>query len=110
MEYQDELKLQAYLDGELTETEAREVAGRLARDPQAEALLMELRQTCETLQGFEEGVRLPESRDFYWSKIQRGIQRLDQAAPEAPAPIPLIARMRRLLVPAAGLALLVIAG
>jgi anti-sigma factor RsiW len=109
MDYQEQLKLQAHLDGELPKTESRELAARLARDQSAGALLNELRQTRDAMAGFEEGIRLPETRDFYWSKIKRNIQRLDAPVPDARPSIPLIARLRRLLVPAAGVALLVIA-
>jgi anti-sigma factor RsiW len=110
MDFQDQLKLQAYLDGELPESESREMANRLARDPDAAALVKELRQTREAMAGFEDTIRLPEARDFYWSKIKREIQRQDSPAAEIPPPVPLIARLRRLLVPVAGLALLVIVG
>ena len=110
MEEQDQLKLQAYLDGELPEAEAREMANRLARDPGAAALLTELRETREALRTFEAETRLPESREFYWSKIKREIERQEPSRP-APAPaVPLVERLRRFLIPAAGLALLVIAG
>jgi anti-sigma factor RsiW len=110
MDYQDQLKLQAYLDGELPEAESREMANRLARDQDAAALLTELRQTREAVAGFEDEVRLPESREFYWSKIKREIERPEQPVAESRPSIPLIVRLRRFLVPAAGLALLVIAG
>ena len=110
MDYQEQLKLQAYLDGELPESEAHEIANGLARDEAAAALLKELRQTRDALAGFEDGIRLPEGRDFYWSKIKRDIQRLDAPVAEIRPPVPFIARLRRLLVPAAGVALLVIAG
>ena len=110
MEYQDQLKLQAYVDGELPEAEAREMANRLAQDQAAAALVTELRQTRQAFGAFEEDLRLPESRDFYWSKIKREIERLERAPTPVAARPPLIARLRRFLVPAAGLALLVIAG
>jgi len=110
MDYQDQLKWQAYFDGELPEGESREMADRLARDPGAAALLTELRQTREAMAGFEDGIQLPEARDFYWSKIRREIERQDAPAAQLPSSVPLIARLRRFLVPAAGLALLVIAG
>jgi anti-sigma factor RsiW len=110
MDYQDQLKLQAYFDGELPEGESCEMANRLARDPSAAALLNELRQTREAMVGFEDGIRLPEARDFYWSKIKREIERQDATTAEIRPSVPLIVRLRRFLVPAAGLALLVIAG
>jgi negative regulator of sigma E activity len=109
MDYEAQLKLQAFLDGELPEAEARQVANRLAQDQEASALLAELRQTRQALAGFETGTRLPESREFYWSKIQREIERLE--APSAtPAATPLLARLRRLFVPATAALLAVLAG
>jgi len=109
MDYEAQLKLQAFLDGELPEAEARQVANRLAQDQEASALLAELRQTRQALAGFETGTRLPESREFYWSKIQREIERLE-APMAAPASNPLLARLRRLFVPATATLLAVIAG
>lgn len=73
MEYDAQLRLQAFLDGELSEAEARDVAKWLARDREATALLGELRMTRQALVGFEVGVTLPESREFFWSKIERQI-------------------------------------
>ena len=46
MDYDAQLKLQAFLDGELPEAEASEVAKWLARDREAAALLEELRNTA----------------------------------------------------------------
>lgn len=104
MEYQNQLRLQSYLDGELPEAEAREVAAWLEGDQEAKALVAELSNTRHSLKGFEEAVRLPESREFYWSKIQRQIER--EQAPERPlaSVIPWSARLRRFLMPATGLA------
>jgi len=110
MEYQDQLKLQAFLDGELPEADAREVAARLVREPEAAALLGELRRTRESLAGGEKAVKLPETREFYWSKIQREIVRLETPTSEPAAKAPLGALLRRLFVPAASLAVLVIVG
>jgi anti-sigma factor RsiW len=111
IEYQDQLKLQAYLDGELPEREGREVANRLAQDQEAVALLGELRQTRKALAGVEAGVRLPESREFYWSKIARQIEREAPAAAAEPVQrISVLTRLRRMLMPAAGLAVLALAG
>ncbi len=109
MDYQEQLKLQAYLDGELSEGEARDMADRLARDQEAAALLAELRNTRDALAGAEADNPLPESREFYWSKIRRDIERTEAPAPE-PVEEPLLARLRRLLVPAAAIALVATAG
>ena len=109
MDYDAQLKLQALLDGELPEAEASEVTQWLARDPEAAALREELRNTREALVGFEAGIQLPESREFFWSKVQREIQRLEAPAAK-PASMPLSALLRRFLVPASAIALLLIAG
>src|SRR6478736_2848877 len=109
MNYDGQLKLQAYLDGELPEGEARELAAGLAQDPQAEALLTELRQTRDAMAGSEQVKALPESREFYWSKIQREIKRVEAPAPQPVRVSGLMMALRRFLVPLTGMALLVVA-
>ncbi|MCS7091212.1 MAG: hypothetical protein RMN51_03035 [Verrucomicrobiota bacterium] len=80
------LQLQAWLDGELPDSERRAWETRLASDPQARALVEELRTVRTALQNFDErAIRLPESREFYWSKIARAIQ-TPRNAPQQPAP------------------------
>lgn len=69
-----ELKLQAYLDGELTAAEAAEVERWMDQDAQMAALSKELKQTTAALKAGEPEVKCPETRDFYWSKIARGIE------------------------------------
>ena len=103
-----QLKLQAYLDGELPPGEAREVADRLAQNADARALLGELQNTGRALADFESEIKLPESREFYWSKIQREICRLEQPQPAA-ASVSWLAAWRRVLVPAGALAVAVLA-
>lgn len=98
-----QLKLQAFLDGELPEPEAREVAALVARNREATDLLNEMRFTRQALKASEPDVKLPESREFYWSKIQREIERLEPA-PAAAEPAPFLARLRRFLVPAGAVA------
>jgi anti-sigma factor RsiW len=109
MDWDRQLKVQALVDGELAESEAREVTQWLERDAEAAALLTELRQTRAALAGIEADLRLPESREFFWSKIQREIQRLDKPA-ATPVRAGLLARLHRFLVPTAAVALLVMAG
>lgn len=105
MEYRDQLRVQAYLDGELSQAEAREMTERLARDPEASALLAELRQTRAALADFEAGVSVPESREFYWSKIRRQIEREEPVKPEAAGPSPALAWLYGWLRPAMAVAL-----
>jgi len=108
MDNEAQLKLQAYLDGELPEAEAREVANWLARDRDAAALHNELKNTRQALVGHETGIQLPESREFFWSKLEREIQRAEPREAVANA-VPWAARIRRFLMPVSGLAVLVVA-
>jgi anti-sigma factor RsiW len=107
-DFDSQLKLQAYLDGELPSTDAQRVEQSLAQEPEARALIEELKATRSALAGFETGVPLPESRDFYWSKIQREIQRQSRAETAART-LPWAARLRQILLPAGGLAVLLVA-
>jgi anti-sigma factor RsiW len=112
MTEEQQFKVQAFLDGELPEGESREVAAWLARDADASALLGELKNTRGALRVFDStaDVKLPESREFYWSKIKREIERTAPAmAPEPKAP--LFHWFRRVLMPlgtVAALALVVV--
>jgi negative regulator of sigma E activity len=103
MDIDAQLKLQAFLDGELPEAEAKDVANWLARDQEAALLLGELRHTRQGLAGYETVMQLPESREFYWSKIKREIERLDPVPAAAPKRS-LLAAWRRMLVPASAIA------
>lgn len=110
MEYDAQLKLQAYLDGELPETEASDVSKWIARDQDATLLLAELKNTRQALAGGEAPRPLPETREFFWSKIEREINRLEPARP-ASARESFITHWRRLLVPlsaAAALAIIIL--
>lgn len=105
----NELNLQAYLDGELPAGEARDVAEWLARDRDAQALFAELKATRTALRENEPIMSLPESREFFWSKIERAVTAAEAAAPERVG-VPLLAQLRRFLAPFAGVALVVFLG
>ena len=104
MKMESELNLQAYLDGELSPRQGRKVAAWVAADAQAKSLLDELTMTKGALAGSELELKVPESSDFYWSKIQRAIVRAEQVVQPRPVPRFLVA-WRRLLAPLAGVAL-----
>ncbi len=109
MNHDAQLKLQAYRDGELPAAEAAEVQSWLARDAEARALLAELEHTAKALSGNEAELKLPESREFFWSKIEREIQRLEQPATRDPArEISWTVWVRQQFAPLAGLASLAI--
>lgn len=101
--FDEQLKLQAWLDGELPEAEAREVAQLVERDAEAQALVTELRWAREAIRSNEPQMALPESREFFWSKIEREIQRQTPPVREATVPAWVMA-LRRWLVPVAGVA------
>ena len=93
-----QLKLQAYLDGELPSSDAKAVSALLAQDVDARALLAELTHTRSALAGFESEIKLPETREFYWSKIARDIQRQDTSVAKHP-PASIFTLLRRLALP-----------
>jgi len=72
--------LTAHLDGELPASESAEARAWIAGDAEAAALLAELQNTRKALAGHEEGIRLPEPREFFWSKIEREINRQEQTS------------------------------
>ena len=109
MDHDAQLKLQAYLDGELSETEARKVASWIEKDQDAAALFAELSFTHQDLAQQEQAMLLPESREFFWSKIEREILRQERP-PLREKSVPWWVAWRRVLVPVGGAAGLVLAG
>ncbi len=79
MKAEFELRLQAYLDGELGGREAAEVEAQVKAQPAAQDLLAELRRTRDALHGNEPERLLPETREFYWHKIERAIEAADRS-------------------------------
>ena len=102
------MKLQAFLDGELPEREACEVRAWMQRDAEAAALVAELKNTRQAVSKSEILVRVPESREFYWSKIERMIRH--EPAQTRAAGVFILFRLRRLLLPVGAFSALVIAG
>ncbi|MBM3829219.1 MAG: hypothetical protein FJ406_01635 [Verrucomicrobia bacterium] len=81
-----ELKLQARLDGELDAREAREIDALVEQNAQQAALMQELSWTKAAIAAGDVEVALPETREFYWSKIARAIEAEERkAATAAPA-------------------------
>ena len=104
MEHDKALRLQAWLDGELPEAERRAVSEWLDRDPEARALCQSLAAVRKLLSGNEHELKLPESREFYWSKIARAIE--SPAAAKAARPRRDRLSWWRLIVPVGAAALL----
>jgi anti-sigma factor RsiW len=74
MSENEQLKLQAYLDGELAEKDRAEVAQWLDTSEEARALLAELQHARAAVRGNEQARRLDRTRELYWSGIERGIE------------------------------------
>ena len=109
IDQETQIKIQAFLDGELAEAEAGKIAALIARDRDVAALHAELKNTRRALAGTEQGITLPESREFYWSKIRRDIERVEQPQPVQATPSfwQLVSRM---LKPVAAVAAVVVLG
>jgi len=97
-----QLKIQAYLDNELSPGEARKIAAMLSSDRDLQELYGELRATKEVIRANEPELKVSDSREFYWSQIQRRLATVERA------PEPKMARPLwiRLLAPLAGTAAL----
>lgn len=67
------LELQAYVDGELDVRRRGEVEKLLAVDADARAMVAELRELQELVRANEPVAMVPETREFYWSQVQRRI-------------------------------------
>jgi anti-sigma factor RsiW len=106
---ENHLRVQSYLDGELTAEERLQVEESLSRDSGSKGLLAELSMTRQALAGHEAGIRLPESREFYWSKIERGIKAAERAETIPSGRMASGGFWRRWLMPAGALATLALA-
>jgi anti-sigma factor RsiW len=93
-----QLKVQAYLDNELSPGDARKVGTWISSDPEARELFNELKETREVLTQNEPVLKLPESHDFFWSKVKRGIE----SAERQPAESAVRPWWTRFLAPVAG--------
>jgi hypothetical protein len=78
-------QLQAWIDGELDSGAARDIAQRVQHDPEARAFCDNLRAIHNLLRAHEPSPVVPETREFYWSKIRRGITATPEVRPAAPA-------------------------
>ncbi len=99
------LEVQAYLDGELESSRRAAIAALCEQDTAARALRDSLQVVRDTVRQHEPEHRLSDSREFYWSQIQRRIAAAERQAETRPArPLPAWTGLFRWLVPVAGLA------
>jgi anti-sigma factor RsiW len=104
MKEETELKLLAYVDGELPQNEAAEVESLLKENVMAADLVAELRWSGAAVGGNESAVPVPEGREFYWSKISRAIDAAERQSEREAASGAAEPWWRRMLIPVAGLA------
>jgi len=109
MKPEQQLELQAYLDGELSGHAAQRVADWMSKDAEAQALAAELRMTHGALAGNELERTLPESREFYWSKVRRAIEAAEPGEGASEPQWGWLLAWRRYLVPASSVAAALIA-
>jgi anti-sigma factor RsiW len=95
------------LDGELPPGETKAVADLLEGDAEARTIFQELTATKSLLSQNELDLPLPETREFYWSKIRRDIEREQQTQTARWKSNVLVGRMR-FFVPAGALAALAV--
>jgi anti-sigma factor RsiW len=103
-----QLKLQAYLDGELPSGEAQNLTNLLERDAAARDLFVELTNTRAALVSHESDIKVPDSREFYWSMIRRRIE-CEETIAKAAQSVSLMNRIHRLLAPAGAVAAIFVA-
>lgn len=97
--------VQAWVDGELDPADAREAARLVETDPACRTLAENLRAFSGLLRDHEPARPVPETREFYWSRIRRGIEQAERTAAR-PQPSPL-RRWLPWLIPAGAAALAV---
>ena len=101
------IRLQAYLDGELSLQEGRDVEALLAKDPELQSLQRELVMIGKTLKEADPLVTVPASREFYFNQIQRRISAEEAKSPSQATPVPVAVFshwLRRALLPLSGVA------
>lgn len=96
--YQDELQIQALLDGELPPDEARRVRQCIDADPHWRACHESLAAVRGLLQEAELPRSVPDAHEFYWATIARRIELAERrdAAEAPPKGLPLPGWIRRL--------------
>lgn len=109
------LELQAYADGQLDQLEDHSPGRRaelerlIASDAEARAFVEGVRSVSQLLRANEPVHQVPESREFYWSQIQRRIESAERADGRAVGPAHRSSFSWRWLAPAFGLAAVTVA-
>ena len=102
------LDLQAYVDGELESSRKAEVERVIASDAEAREIVAALRSLGEVVRSHEPVHPVPETREFYWSQVQRRIQQAEASDARRAAGATRAAGWLRWLAPALGVAAVVV--
>ena len=108
MKNEDKLRIQAWMDGELAPKEAARIATLIEQNPEALALSEELRVVENALFSGEKPAILNDSRDFYWSQIERQIDAEEPLPEPYAAPVIVSGNLLRWMVPVGSLGAIVI--
>jgi len=103
-----QLKVQALVDGELTGREAEVLRQRIDNDAVLQQLHAKLTQMHGLIADSELPRPLPESSDFYWSKISQAIEREECAGERTTRSIPVSRWLLRWLAPLVGVSAVVL--
>mgnify|MGYP007063409547 CR=1 FL=1 len=106
IENEIQLKVQALVDGELTGRKAEELLRLLESNAELKSLHTRLTAVRGLMSGAELPRELPESGDFYWSRIAHEIERKDRETNRLARPASNINWWLRWLIPLAGVACL----
>lgn len=73
MKQEDQLNIQAWLDGEIAPKKATKIAEQVNADAPAKALADELKAVAFALKIGEKPIFVNDAREFYWEQIERQI-------------------------------------
>ena len=108
MKHEDKLRIQAWMDGELAPKEAARIATLIEQNPEALALSEELRVVENALHLGEKSAILDDSRDIYWSQIERQIDAEEPLPEPYAAPVLASGNLLRWMVPVGSLGAIVL--
>ena len=108
MKHEDKLRIQAWMDGELAPKEAAQIATLIEENPEALALSEELRVMENALHFGEKPAILDDSRDFYWSQIERQIDAGEPLPEPYVGPVTASSNILRWMVPVGSLGVIVV--
>jgi len=98
------LEIQAYVDGELDASRRIAIERLCAEDVAARSLRDDLESVRGTVRANEPEHFVPDSREFYWSQVQRRIAAADRAGHRSASRPSALLGVLRWLVPVAGVA------